>query len=563
MRNRVHKRWLVPVVAAALAGAMAAGTPTASAGGTAPTAGHGPTQAPTAPSLVQGPGSDCFWYYGGIGADPLFNIAYPDAGAVYWAAYYRRPAGSKLTLEGTYPHARYFSFISYDRLGQPVDGIADYQIAPNEGSANPFAPGARRNTPATKRGYTVSFDHTANYDAATGKPAFTIRDPRNDEPQRNALRTIPTASLGQTPLGVETGSDGVRYETDLVLMRVYVPDRGKDLTGGVGLPRPTLTLADGKKLTGQAACDATDSESKDHARLDKGATRLPEPSSLTLSEATYSALRYPDRIPDSADMLPNTPGVQVQVFPPTGPKTPASYASPPPGVLFQTKRAVDPAFPATYSPGAGHGTSRTTRWTAQYDRSYLLQTWTGDDTVGANPTPGRTGGGFFPNIHNNYVRTVLSGKLGQVAVIKGKLPTAVSTRDHDPVMGSAQVRYASFCVNESVYTTRVMDCAYDEEVPVDKNGDYTIVVSLDQDRPQNARTACGVAYLARTARGDGYQDQDFAWFQIRNMLPDTGFHQAVQNTKVPGDEATAMGSHLPNVTYMSTDRFEAKGCARR
>ncbi|MFJ7270299.1 hypothetical protein ACIQV3_27290 [Streptomyces sp. NPDC099050] len=195
MRNRVHKRWLV---------------------------------------------RDCFWYYGGVGADPLFNIAYPDAGAVYWAAYYRRPAGSKLTLEGTYPHARYFSFISYDRLGQPVDGIADYQIAPDQGSANPYAPGARRNTPEKKRGYTVSFDHAANYDAATGKPEFTIRDPRNDEPRRNALRTIPTASLGQTPLGVETGSDGVRYETDLVLMRVYVPDRGKDLTGGVGMPRPAL-----------------------------------------------------------------------------------------------------------------------------------------------------------------------------------------------------------------------------------------------------------------------------------------------------------------------------------
>ncbi|MEV0495407.1 hypothetical protein [Streptomyces atratus] len=562
MRNRPHRKWILPALAAALAGVLSSGLPVASAE-TAPAATETGRAAEGSTSLVQGPGSDCFWYYGGIGADPLYNIAYPDAGAVYWAAYYRRPAGSTLTLKGSYPHARYFSFISYDRLGQPVDGLADYQIAPDRGSANPYLPGARRNTPAKHRGYTVSFDHTANYDTSTGEAAHTIRDPRNDEPVRNDLHTIPTASLGQTPLGTETGPDGVTYETDLVLMRVYIPDRGMDLTGGVGLPQPTLRLADGTELTGQAACDATDSESKDYGRRNGGATRLPEASALTLSEANYKTLRYPDQIPDSADMLPDTPGVQVQVYPPIGPKTPTTYASPPPGVLFQTKRKVDPAFPAAYDPDADPRTSRTTKWSSQHNRSYLLQNWTGDDAVGANPAPQRTGGGFFPNIHNNYVRTVLSGKFGQVAVLRGKLPTFAATYDHNPVMGSGQVRYTSFCVNESVYTTRVMGCAYDEQVPVDKDGFYTIVVSLDKDKPHNARTACGVTYIERSPRGDGYKDKDFAWFQIRNMIPDTGFHHAVQDTKSPGDELATMGDYLPNVTYMSTDRFEAEGCSRR
>ena len=99
------------------------------------TAAAAAAPAAAAPTLVGGKGSTCFWAYGGVGDDPLYNIAYPDAGATYWAAYYRRPAGSKLSLNGTYPHARYFSFISYDRAGQPVDGVADYQIRADAAAA--------------------------------------------------------------------------------------------------------------------------------------------------------------------------------------------------------------------------------------------------------------------------------------------------------------------------------------------------------------------------------------------------------------------------------------------
>ncbi len=40
-----------------------------------------------------------------------------------------------------------------------------------------------------------------------------------------------------------------------VAYRVYEPDRGLDLTGGTGLPRHELRLADGTVLRGQAACE--------------------------------------------------------------------------------------------------------------------------------------------------------------------------------------------------------------------------------------------------------------------------------------------------------------------
>lgn len=489
----------------------------------------------TEPSLVGGSFSTCFWNYGAVGVEPEFNIAYPDAGATYWAAYYRRPTGSKLELVGTYPHSRYMSFISYDPLGQPVDGIADYQIDPDPGSDNPFRPGARRNTPKNQRRYAVEVITERN-------PGFTIRDPRNDEPPRDALYTVPTPGIG-FPHRPEVGSDGETYAIELLLYRNYVPDRGFDLTGNVGLPEAVLTLADGTVLTGQAACDAMDSQSKD-LKITSGdpeKTRLPDPSALLLDDARYSALRYPDEL---------IPGEQVAVYPPPGlPGAP----------LFQVGREVaDPiSFPATYDPSG----ERSTEWRAQYNRRYLLQLWTGDDAPGAEAQPARTGGGFFPNIHNNYIRTVLHRSFGKVAVVRGKLPIAAPTRNHRPVTGSGEVRYASFCMNESVKTTRVMDCVFDEEVPTDEDGFYTIVVSRAEDRPTNAKQACGAAWVEWSPNGDGFEDPDFGWFQIRNMIPDVDFDNAVQNTQSPGDELEAMGDYLPNVEYYDTaEEYEALKC---
>ena len=89
--------------------------------------------------------------------------------------------------------------------------------------------------------------------------------------------------------------------------------------------------------------------------------------------------------------------------------------------------------------------------------------------------------------------------------MKGKLPTTPATFDGDPSMGEGQVRYVSFCMNESVKTTRVMDCAYDEQIPTDDNGYYTIVIRRTEDRPKNAREQCGVAWIEWGPAGDGFE----------------------------------------------------------
>lgn len=495
---------------------------------------------PATRSFVGGSFSTCFWNFGAVGDDPEYNIAYPDAGATYWAAYYRRPPGSVLELEGTYPYARYMSLISYDRLGQPVDGIADYQMVPMPGSGNPFRPGAARNTREGQRAFAVAISPDAN-------PGFTIRDPRNNEPQRNILYTKPDPTKGQVPHARETVDEGETLGLELLVYRVYVPDTGLNLTGNVGLPRPKLTLADGSVLTGQAACDAVDAQSRDYqARTGNPAvTRLPDPSALLIDDERYSALRYPERLQD---------GAQVTVYPPPGQ---------PGAPLYQAARTVvnPAAFPASFEP-TQYQDRRSTEWRAQYNRRYLLQLWTGDEATGAEHSPQRVGGGFFPNIHNNYVRTALHRSFGKVAVIRGTLPTAPATRDHQPVMGTGEVRYVSMCMNESVKTTRVMDCVFDEEIPTDAQRRYTVVTSRTADRPANARSECGVAWIEWSVAGDGFKDPDFGWFQIRNMLPDVDFHHAVQDTRIPGDEIAAMGAYLPNVEYTSTKAFEDLGCVQ-
>lgn len=459
--------------------------------------------------MIGGRFSDCFWNYGAFGVDD-FNIAYPDAGATYWAAGFRRPPGSKLTLRGTYPHARYMALQTYDTLGRGVDALADYQIDPLPGSTNPFRRGADRD--ARKRRFRVNVVDAKN-------PGFPL-EAYAGEPARNDIYVVPDAG----PL--TEAADGQTYELNLVMLRVYVPDRGADLTGGVGLPKPTLRLADGTVLRGQALCDALDSQSKA-----LGHQRVPDPGALLISADSYRAMRYPNQLTAPVDVF---------------------------GGLFSVPRQVPPWFPAV----------RAGQWRAQYDRRYLLQLWTGDDAPGADPTPPprSASGGFFPNVHNSYVRTAINRHFGRVAVFRGKLPSAPRTVRGNARMGGGQVRYTSFCMNQAPVTTKVTDCAFDEQIPTNRKRMYTIVVSRRADRPATARRACGKAWIRWDKAGDGYMDRDFGWFQVRNMLPSRHFKHAIQRTATPGDERAVVGRYLPKLTYYdgpAAFRHSPRGSCRR
>jgi hypothetical protein len=158
--------------------------------------------------------------------DPaLVNTAYPDHFANYWILALPAVPGSTLTVKGAYPHARYMSFVSYAGTMQSADGIADVTIAPDAGSDNPFIAGHARNTPKSKRRYTV----TVRY-LAPGQSVPAIREPN----------TLYTAS-----------ADGSRTGHMFTLIyRVYRPDAAHDgdITGGTGLPSVRYDAPSGAAL---------------------------------------------------------------------------------------------------------------------------------------------------------------------------------------------------------------------------------------------------------------------------------------------------------------------------
>lgn len=191
--------------------------------------------------FVGGTLTNCFFKYGPTGASPLNNRAFPDANAIYWAATYVRPPGSKVEIEGLYPFSRFMSFISYDKAGLYVDGTADYMIDPDPGSVNTFRNGAQRYaTSEEHRRYTIEA-------RLAEKPGSLPLVQNAGQPPRNYLYTRPSKNLwndSKTGLPVET-----------ILYRIYVPDRGLDYAGGLPVPTVVLTLADGKVLRGREACD--------------------------------------------------------------------------------------------------------------------------------------------------------------------------------------------------------------------------------------------------------------------------------------------------------------------
>src|SRR5215210_7050744 len=80
------------------------------------------------------------------------NVLAVDTNAVYWGGTYAALPGTRIRIEGLYPHSRYMSWNVYDSGARPIDALSDHQLAPDPGSTNPFLPGASRTVEA--RDYT-------------------------------------------------------------------------------------------------------------------------------------------------------------------------------------------------------------------------------------------------------------------------------------------------------------------------------------------------------------------------------------------------------------------------
>jgi hypothetical protein len=170
---------------------------------------------------------------------------WPDMQSTYFIGRLAMPAGSSLTLDYTYPRARYFQFALYEAehgtFVSTGESLGGKEIEPDPGSTNPFRVGA---------------------DRLAERRDFTLRILAEDAPAQRAPNTL------------YVGRDGGEL---MFVNRTYLSDQGSDGAGwgpasspfgGRGLPAYTGTLADGTKLPAEEVV-------KRFARPMEGATKQP------------------------------------------------------------------------------------------------------------------------------------------------------------------------------------------------------------------------------------------------------------------------------------------------
>ena len=164
-----------------------------------PAAAPAETASPVASTVAKPAASTsseaCPWSIKGqVSTASAQNAGLPDTAAIYWLEPFQVAAGLRIVATGTFPDARYASLQVYNAVGGPfaVNGLGtalpDYQIAPDEGSVNPWQQQA-----APGGGFTVTFRE----DVAPGE-----------------VNTLPLA-----PAGTTTGRGYLEY-------RVYLPAGG-------------------------------------------------------------------------------------------------------------------------------------------------------------------------------------------------------------------------------------------------------------------------------------------------------------------------------------------------
>ena len=402
-------------------------------------------------TAIPGP-RDCFWARGPFSSDPYINVAYPDSNVYYWAAAFSMPEGSTLEIQGEYPRSRYMSFFSYNERGKPIGSLTDYQIESE--AINPFIPGNQRSD--FNRSYSINV--------------------MNESPltHQNTDNTLFTPEYGK--------------QQQLIVYRIYLPDKNIDITGGAKLPQPVLSLSDGTKLKGEQTCKVLN-------------TSQP-------LQVSFDALGIP---PNEYRRL---------ISQPDKPDT----------------------WPAHNPP----------KWFIQLDRKSLIGMYTGK----IDPSAPRSEGGFYPNLDNQYIRTILNRRHGKVLIIRGKAPTTPKTYSETSFTEETDVRYWSLCSNQSFVNTRVNDCLFDEEVPVDKNGFYTIAISRVEDRPRNAVNECGIAWLPMADDGDGMFDEDVTIIQFRHLLPSDNFEHSIQKVERQDQLRSVMGPYMPRARYFMPNQVE-------
>lgn len=252
-----------------------------------------------------------------------------------------------------------------------------------------------------------------------------------------------------------------------------------------------------------------------------GGVPLPD---LTLVSANGTRVA----IPNCPDLAPDTTTVSDDLAAAPATPDPVGRASDPPAWHRLVSVPINVAYDVTNTPPAPPGAGGPAT-----DAAEAL----GLDALGASAD-------------NAYLYAYLSQKFGRVVLIRGRMPTTPKTFDGQKTMGSGQLRYWSMCSADAVPPQPTFECTHDEQVPVNRKGEFVVAVSSAADRPRRATTECGIGWLAW---GPGAR----TFVGMRNQLPALDFAQSVQASAL-GDEEKTMGAYFPRSQYYgSAEEFDA------
>ena len=182
-------------------------------------------------------------------------------------------------------------------------------------------------------------------------------------------------------------------------------------------------------------------------------------------------------------------------------------ATKPPVTAEQWEKLVhaknnDPAIDPTTAPAR-----KEPRWEKYWNFKYsIVGAFMTPEERAKIPSAGAIDGGGDPT--TQYFFLHLSRNFGPVYVMRGKMPTFPDTYAGAggrglEVMPAAQTQYWSLVSCEAAPSGQIVDGLTDMQVPLDEDGNYTIVYSRREDQPKNATVENGVAWIEWSPRGEG------------------------------------------------------------
>lgn len=467
---------------------------------------------------------------GGYGEDT--HVSY-----FHWGYPTPLPEGTKIYLEGDFPHARYMNFqVSppwhpahrawRGGRGAPLIALIDEDIEPDPGHVNPFRPGAHRN--ASKRHYRVVFELRAGHPVAL-----------------NPLAALPPyRAAGNVRIGGHRSGRNGEYGPYIEL-RIYAPD-GFAPYGGVELPIVRIALP------GQEAVLAPpigDIYFRDN--LDPAYWVSPYPWAENPCGADGWTVKDREQAARRRQFVQD---VLTELAPPYREDVRAASRRLPNDDLLLLK-----AF------GIAHYACTFSYPLAQARTLCPKRDWEYFQRGPAAPPPGNDEHTNGWDMANSYVFSFASLRPGEVLVFQGRAARTPHTLNGAATMPkSTDLRYWSLCLTAGAPAVTTLDCVMDENVVRDRNERYTIVISTASDRPANARRECGVTWMPWRVGGAAVH------WRFKSTRRDTWPHAPQRVAWAQGDYASSafesdalsgvMQEYFPRGRYLTKSEVESWEC---